>query len=337
VTHYAHVLPFKHLMWGLEKEVELGNINKRVNGPLTQYTYSKSCVYTGAWNDYTTVARGLIVDDERIVATPFPKFFNLGERNDYIPDRPFEVYEKVDGSLIILFWYDGEWRTATKGSFNSSQAQWAHKKLYQDQMALDLLDRDVTYLLEAVYPENRIVVSYPEEQLVILGGYRNDGTELGYMDLFHAAAMMGARVVRIHKYEHFSQMVEEARALPLTHEGFVVRFEGGYRLKIKADEYTRVHRLISGVTPLGIWEAIFQGDDLGGFRRQLPEEFWADFDAIRDHLMNQVLFRELDIKEAVEKTAHLTDKELGLMLHTFPEEYRGYVPSSSLSLAQDSD
>ena len=48
--------------------------------------YSSSCVYDGQWNDATLIARGLVLDVENqtVVATPFPKFFNaLGARRDH--------------------------------------------------------------------------------------------------------------------------------------------------------------------------------------------------------------------------------------------------------------
>ena len=65
------------------------------------YCYTSKCVYDEAWTDITVLARGLILDlaDRRIVATPFPKFFNIGEGGRTIPDLPFETFEKLDGSL----------------------------------------------------------------------------------------------------------------------------------------------------------------------------------------------------------------------------------------------
>ncbi|MGL1080507.1 RNA ligase, partial [Vibrio parahaemolyticus] len=86
--------------------------------------------YDSAWDPVTTAARGLILDleDRRIVATPFPKFFNAGERGEPIPDLPFIATEKLDGSLIIIFHHRGRWRTATKGAFASAQAQWAQAR-----------------------------------------------------------------------------------------------------------------------------------------------------------------------------------------------------------------
>lgn len=53
------------------------------------------------------------------VARPFPKFFNLDEaiaNGEQLPAEAFEVTEKLDGSLGILYWLDGEPRLATRGT-----------------------------------------------------------------------------------------------------------------------------------------------------------------------------------------------------------------------------
>jgi RNA ligase len=69
---------------------------------LLLYAYSERCVFEDAWTPHRMAARGLILDPaaRRIVATPFPKFFNAGERGGAIPDLPFEAFDKLDGSLI---------------------------------------------------------------------------------------------------------------------------------------------------------------------------------------------------------------------------------------------
>ena len=106
--------------------------------------YSKTCTYAGEWDEVTLAARGLVVDkDANIVARPFIKFFNKEELEqrevlinnpliDKIPtDLPFETFDKMDGSLGILFWYDGEWIFASRGSFTSAQAFEGKEILYK--------------------------------------------------------------------------------------------------------------------------------------------------------------------------------------------------------------
>ena len=83
-------------------------------------------------------SQGLITCDGRVVARPFPKFFNMDE-----PDAPkfemddwVEVSDKRDGSLGILYFWDDRPYIATRGAFMSQQARHAtevfHKKFGEE-------------------------------------------------------------------------------------------------------------------------------------------------------------------------------------------------------------
>ena len=75
--------------------------------PLTIWNYSDKVQYEGLWNETLLQCRGLVTDDEgNVVARPFKKFFNL-EENKHTPTSKFDVYDKMDGSLGILFNYKG--------------------------------------------------------------------------------------------------------------------------------------------------------------------------------------------------------------------------------------
>jgi RNA ligase len=94
----------------------------------------------------------------------------------------------------------------------------------------------------------------------------------------------------------------------------VIRFASGYRVKLKGSAYRRAHALVSRVTPLGLYDALYAGDDLDLLRREIPEEYWTDFDSIRALLAAEVQ----QIVGATEAEARrldgLPDKEVGLRL-----------------------
>ena len=319
-------MPFRDLVDALQS-ARAERLVYEQTGPngLRLYCYSSSCVYDGKWNDATLIARGLVLDmeNETVVATPFPKFFNALERGESIPDLPFETLEKVDGSLIIIFWHAGEWRTATKGTFGSSQASWAAARLNGSD--LSALSRGTTYLAEAVYAENRIVVRYDQDELVMLAAYDEAGAELSYATLRETADRLGWRTAVRHGYKSLSQLMAEANDLPADAKGFVVRFDDGMRLKIKGAEYRRIHALVSRITPLAMWEIMQAGDDLAKIRRDIPEEFWADFDAICAILTQKVDAVVEAAERAAASVAHLSDKEVGLQLNEFPADMRGLI------------
>jgi RNA ligase len=251
-------MSFPDLIAGLDAAVAAGMVNRK-DDPTTGraiFVYTARCTYEDAWDGFSLLARGLILHpaSETILATPFPKFFNAGERGRAIPDLPFEAFEKVDGSLVIIHWHQGRWRAATKGSFDSEQARWAEARLsITDTTALI---PGTTYLAEAVYPANRIVIHYDVAELVLLGAYASSGDELTGGQLAEVASALGWRTAKRHAYQSFAALVTDAHGLPGTQEGFVVRFSDGSRLKCKGDEYLRLHAHKEGCTPLAIWEAL---------------------------------------------------------------------------------
>lgn len=156
----------------LTEAIDAGYVSRKAHPelPLSLYSYTRTAQYEQVWNQVTTRCRGLVADDVTgaVVALPLPKFFNVGEHESgrpyapALPDEPFEVYDKVDGSLGILFHYAGKWRAASRGSFTSTQAVWAQRRL--DGRDTSALVPGTTYLAEILYPQNRIVVDYGERR-----------------------------------------------------------------------------------------------------------------------------------------------------------------------------
>ena len=324
--HPAHTMPFNELVAGLAAAREQRLVYERFSPDgLALYVYSTHCVFESAWSPITLSARGLILDHEarKIVATPFPKFFNAGEREGPVPDLPFDTTEKLDGSLIIVFHHRGRWRTATKGAFDSEQAVWAHQRLIAQD--LSPLRPGVTYLAEATYPENKIVVQHTEAALRMLSAYDETGLELPWHEVVATSNALGLGTARRLHFVSVSELIGVARSLPRSEEGFVLRFANGLRLKIKGDEYKRIHALISGLTPLAMWEAMAARTDMQSIRRDLPEEFWGDFDSIVANLEAQLTALVDRVAETARGVAALTDKEIGLRLKSFDEKVRPFI------------
>ncbi|MFC9292621.1 RNA ligase [Streptomyces sp. NPDC057011] len=238
--------------------------------PLSIYTYSRTAQYEGVWDQVTTRCRGLVAEDSTgaIVALPLPKFFNVGEHEagmpyaPALPDEPFEVYEKVDGSLAVVFHYAGRWRVASKGSFTSTQATWAQRRL--DGKDTSALRPGVTYLAEILYPQNRIVVNYGDRRdLVLLAAFGGEGTEVPLTEAAAHWEGIGSVVTvwpampldELIALTESSTMPGGAAATGTDAEGFVLRFASGVRAKAKIAEYVRLHRVLTGVNERDIWRS----------------------------------------------------------------------------------
>ena len=319
--HPAHQMDFDTLLGGLNAEVANGNVYERQDGDLSLYCYSKGCVYDQAWNPITEVARGLIIDraQRQIVATPFPKFFNLGEGAREAPMLDFEATIKEDGSLIIGFHHNGEWRTATKGSFYSDQA-----KVALTMLRPDILCPGVTYLAELIGPSNKIVISYPRDELRLLSAFDTAGYEFTRDELAIYDYPDSFSLVNVFACESIADLIVHTASLPASEEGYVLRFSDGTRLKLKGDEYRRLHAMISRLSPLTVWEALQQGD-AEAMRRELPEEFWADFDQMRSLLTNGMIALVYAINQEAKAWSACDDKELGLRLGEIAEPVRSFI------------
>jgi RNA ligase len=328
MQHPTSELAFDELLSALNDRIEKRLI-KAVAAPenpdLVLYTYTRTAVIERLWDPVVELARGLIVDRNaaRILARPFPKFFNYGERSAALPNEPFEVLEKLDGSLGIVFHDGSRWRVATKGSFTASQAAWAEGWLAARHWRG--LNVGTTYLFEIIYATNRLVVKYGFEGLVLLGGYNESGKELHRPELALVAGALGTRLCNSHAFTTIDEVLAWANTATSNDEGFVLRFASGYRVKVKGSGYLRVHRALSQVTPLALWGLLAAGDDLAVVRREVPEEFWDDFDTIRRLLLEARAAIVATVEAEKARLAGHSDKELGMALATLPKVAQSFL------------
>ncbi|MFA5031319.1 MAG: RNA ligase [Patescibacteria group bacterium] len=70
--------------------------------------------------------RGIILEKgtNKIVAYPFDKFFNIQEGHaDKVDFGTASIQEKVDGSIIKVYYYDNKWNIATNGTIDAKDAE----------------------------------------------------------------------------------------------------------------------------------------------------------------------------------------------------------------------
>ena len=286
-----------------EKYIKL---RKHPTEDLFIYNYTAKCQYDRHWNDITLQCRGLICDKKgNIIARPFRKFFNHEElTTEDIPwQESFKVFDKMDGSLIIIFYYNKKWVCATRGSFDSEQAKKANEILQvKYKSAIKHLKRDRTYLFEIIWPGGKIVVDYGKRTELVLIGIIN--TETGSeLDL---DKNIGFPVVEEYGIKDFSD-VEKIRDMGVKNkEGFVIKFESGFRFKIKFPEYKRLHKIITEFSNKAIWEYLKSGhqidekliqgipDELYSWIQKTKSEFTSQYSQILNDATNS--FNDICVK-----------------------------------------
>jgi len=253
------------------------NVQKHPTENLWLLNYSKSCQIDHVWNEVTIQCRGLIVDMfGNIKARPFMKFYNyeeLLEMGIEIPDLPFDAYEKMDGSLGIMYWVDGKPYLCTRGSFTSEQSQHGTNLLhtkYKDMW--NRFDQSKTYLFEIIYPEDKHCIVYgPDVDDIFLIAVINtdDGTETDSIDNYRDCLAVTKHYDGVKDWINIrNEFSGENR------EGFVIRFDNGFRMKLKYEQYFKIHFLRSMLSKKLILEHIEEGslDELDKMIKELDEE-----------------------------------------------------------------
>jgi T4 RnlA family RNA ligase len=292
--------------------------------PLTIYNYSQETQYSGKWDEVTLMCRGLVLDDNgSVIARPFKKFFNWEEIVHAVPaeqfTQDFEVFDKMDGSLGIVFTYMGELVYATRGSFTSNQAIRASEIAEKYRMTL-VNDKDVyeasgyrysgeslTLLFEIIYPENRIVVDYGgQSDLVLLGAiHTQSGEELPYENLVKVSEVLNCPVVK--RYNGLRNFDEIKTLNWENSEGMVIRFANGYRMKIKFADYCAFHRIMTSCSSYDIWENLMKfGKIPEELLTKVPDEFYNWIKRVENYLRSE--FNR--IKETAECEYEATMKSL---------------------------
>jgi len=288
----------------LENMIKEGYVkkNKHPFEDLYILNYTPKTQYEGFWNETTKNCRGLIVDkNNNIVSRCFKKFFNYSEVKDqadnYLSNSKYSVYEKVDGSLGISYFIKNKPYIATRGSFESDQAKKATQILSNKKIKLD---ETLTYLFEIVYPENIIVVNYgKKEDLILIGAIETEtGKEVDIHENF-----FGFDVCE----KIYCDSVENLDKNKSNFEGYVVKFEDGFRFKIKLEDYVRLHKLLFGLSSREIWSCLQAGTELD--LSNVPDEIFSWIKSTKNKIIeryNQIeydcqnIFRSIEYKNRKE-------------------------------------
>lgn len=263
----------------LSKYVEEGLVDFKTHPtlPLRLYCYSRCCTLGQLWDEVTTKTRGLITDHNgSIIARPFEKFFNINTiwrpetcLSNLPRTLPF-IAEKLDGSLGVLYTWEGKSAIATKGSFISDQAIWA-TAWYDRFVGADEKLSDGSYkwpqgftpvfeiIAESV--QHHVVHYDGREELVLIALINNvTGEEIANWDLAFWATRNGIRSAK-HYIKTLGDVLNEDRK---NAEGYVLSWplpgQPPLKVKIKHESFLVLQKVVHAATPKAILEALVFGN-----------------------------------------------------------------------------
>lgn len=264
--------------------------------------------------------RGLkFAPDGTILARPFEKFFNIGERPDTQPhvldfNEPHTVMEKLDGSMIHPAIVHGEVVFMTRMG-RTDVARLAERHLTNDveRECRNLLGSGFTPIFEWTAPDNRIVIPYASSRLTLLA---IRGTQTGaywtWEEVCDEAAFMGLEAVEIHDSESDGvAFLALARAVT-GKEGFVVRFSNGLSVKAKGEDYVLKHRAKDSVLQEKNVLALVMRDGLDDVLPLLDATDRANVERYRDAVHRGIAATSGMLSEFVARHAGLSQKEFAL-------------------------
>ncbi len=301
--------------------------------------------------------RGIILDESdnwRVISRSLDKFFNYGEVHAPTIDwSKAVVQEKVDGSLMTVYAYDGLWHVSTTGTPDASgevngldtSGTWSPRPglsfpapnsfahYFWQTLSLypgtpfsyapsapwkNAPPKDFSWRFELTGPLNRVVVPHIEARLTLLGArHVQTGRDL---PLEEAAEILGSSIPPVQSYPLTS--IEDILATftmmsPLVQEGYVIQ-SGDDRIKTKHPGYVSLHHAKDGLSI----RAFVRIAQIG----EVPEAL-AVFPELRPQL-TEVQNRYEEIIAATEKIfatyRHLSPKK------TFAEAVKGFKNSDAL-------
>lgn len=212
--------------------------------------------------------RGLILDEAdnwACVSRPFDKFWNAHEgRAATIDWTTARVQEKLDGSLMQLYHYQGTWRVATSGTPDASgqvngaditfaDLFWQTAQGQRERFGLPHNTR-LTWLYELMTPLNRVVVRHTEPRLVCIGARDRVTGEEFCVENQHGSVRSFPLTSMVDVVKTFDTMQ------PLDQEGYVIVDDAFNRIKVKHPGYVALHHLRDNLTPRGIVDVVRRGE-----------------------------------------------------------------------------
>ena len=247
--------------------------------------------------------RGLILELNtwKVMCMSFRKFFNHAESNAATIDwNSACVLEKVDGTLIQLYWdwnknvwfastsgtAEGEGEVNNKNDTTFNDLFWQTIAKYGfDKTKLDIR---FTYVFELTTPYNIVVTPHGESRVTLLTIRSNDSLiEFTYDNLVIMGNLLGLPVVKSFDLnaKDVGVLIRTFEGMPWSEEGYVVVDGDFNRVKIKNPAYLAVHHLKSKTAEHNII-VIVKANEIEEFASTFPErreeifKLKANYDAL---------------------------------------------------------
>ena len=229
------------------------NLEIRRDGPYTLFKYNQ---FASDFNlKLVREARGSIFKEINgiwdCVCYPFEKFGNWGEpyaATPYMDWDSAQFQQKVDGSLIKMWFDEGDWHISTNGIIDAFKCDCGDitfgNLVLEATRSLPFfwskLRPSYTYMFELTSPQNQLVCQYGDKPQLWYLGCRN---MVNFCEEPCNISVEGLKYPALFKFSSLDECVEAAHLLGSNEEGWVCVDSQYNRIKIKGDEYLRLSHI----------------------------------------------------------------------------------------------
>lgn len=281
--------------------------------------------------------RGITFDAQTgaIVSRPLHKFFNVNERPDVTLDllgdiSDHAIFEKLDGSMVRPLPIGGGIRWGTKMGVTETALmaeEFVADKAEYRKLAEDCIASGLTPIFEFCSRRSRIVVDYPEDQIVLLAVRNNlSGSYISRSGLEHLSKEYGVPLVAAWgENSDTGALIQRVRNMD-TGEGVVLSVGAGHFVKIKADAYVRLHKAKDHLrTEMDLLDLVYcdkLDDVIPVLSNEEQDRIWAYLDAFRRSMNRAANALEAHYAEARDTYAERKDFA---MKSELPQPWKGRV------------
>ena len=263
IQHLSDLLPY------IESNKQIRVKPCEVTGHIVVcYMVQDEDTFAGEHELFERECRGItFASDGRILSRALHKFFNVGERDDTLPEnidwsQVVRVMEKRDGSMVTPVLTGDGFKFKTKKSFETKEAALADqiaRANFAGSVWIDcMLKASFTPTFEVTSPKYPIVVRYEKDELTLLhirdnvtGRYLSDH-EINFVgcpfpvapniiDEFRDGPLVQGKPTGLPSWSAFKSAADLCTGI----EGWVVQLANGEMFKIKTKWYCDLHHSVT--------------------------------------------------------------------------------------------
>ena len=300
------------------------------------------------WHQDNKHMRSVVVNYAgEVISAGFPKFTNWGENPDHFPVpnslKHCTVVEKLDGSLLIVSKYNGQYILRTRGTVDASTMANGHElEIFKEKILFPLANKignigetwNFSILFEWVSPINKIVLNYGDEpDWYLVGMIWHVVYDLqSQSDLDDFAKLHNLKRPPTYTFSDVQDLLKDVDQWR-GKEGVVVYSKNDQMLhKVKAMDYLIKHRFKSEATLENTLDLYFNYDkpSYQEFASKLTETFdYECFEMVRGYA-SQVCDASKEVNKIVEGFKSFIDNQLK-SLSTRKEQAQKVISSYSES------